>query len=958
MNASTHPNPAEAVFPPTRASKKTLETMRRLVDAAEMLIWMSDADEGFIYLNHGAAVMFEKDEMGDIPAWVRFIHPEDLAQAIGVARQARQERRDYQVEYRMVRSDGSIRWMMSCAAPRYAACGEFAGYNGAVVDITAERETKDELRKREEQFRSLANLSSDWYWETDEADRFTFVSDSAQRIFSVEPECFLGKTRIELAIDKSQPGLAMYARKMERRERFKDIQIANDWSGIEKTRYVSISGEPVFEDAQFRGYRGIGRDVTERYRTQAELQRSKNQLSTILESIGDAFFAVDSEWRITYLNQKTASFVGRERDAMLGKVLWEAIPDILTSALFPYYREAMSGRKQEPFEEFWWPSQSWIEVRVYPHGDGIAVYFHDITARRKTERALRDNEQRLRQIIELTPAGYVLTDAQARLVDINPALCALSGYTREELVGLELGELFPTAPWNASFIREDAVSTHGLETIIRHKNGYDVHVLVNANVSRDAAGRALALTAFLTNITARKLAEARLEQLATHDTLTGLPNRALLNGRLQQMLDAMSAAESIAVMFIDLDRFKEVNDSLGHAAGDSLLCAVSGRLQRVIRAGDIVARLGGDEFVVAAHCPAGEPAATAIAEKLLDAVAVPFRIAGHEVFVGASIGIALFPQDGRTRELLFQNADTAMYRAKAAGRNGYRFFEQAMSVEVKTRMTLESSLRRALERQEFVLHYQPRLDLKTMSVVGMEALIRWNHPTLGRVSPLQFIPLAEERGLIESIGQWVLKEASMQTRRWIDRFGRPLRISVNLSARQLRSENLVAQVESILSETGLPPGLLELELTETALVDDLDVSALVLGRLKELGIILAVDDFGTGYSALAYLRRFPLDTLKLDHSFINPNSGDTNHFGFIKAFVDLAHALNLSVVAEGVETQETLEFLREVACDEVQGFLFTRPLPREEFEAFLQGLPGQGSAGEQGEAERLPDCAA
>ena len=336
--------------------------------------------------------------------------------------------------------------------------------------------------------------------------------------------------------------------------------------------------------------------------------------------------------------------------------------------------------------------------------------------------------------------------------------------------------------------------------------------------------------------------------------------------------------------------------------------------------------------------PAGRGPA-ALAEKLLAALATPFDIAGQEVYVGASIGISMFPQDGRTRELLFQNADTALYRAKAAGRNGYRFFEAEMSVEVKTRVKLETSLRRALERREFELHYQPRLDLKSMAVVGAEALIRWNHPTLGRVPPLQFIPLAEERGLIESIGQWVLEEACFQARRWMDEFGHSLRVSVNLSARQLKSENLVAQVECILGKTRLPPCLLELELTETALVDDLEVSANVLRKLKDLGISLAVDDFGTGYSALAYLRLFPLDILKLDRSFVRPQGTGANHFKFIKAFVDLAHALNLSVVAEGVETNENLDFLKEVACDEVQGYLFAQPLPLKEFEIFLAGLP-------------------
>jgi EAL domain-containing protein (putative c-di-GMP-specific phosphodiesterase class I) len=299
----------------------------------------------------------------------------------------------------------------------------------------------------------------------------------------------------------------------------------------------------------------------------------------------------------------------------------------------------------------------------------------------------------------------------------------------------------------------------------------------------------------------------------------------------------------------------------------------------------------------------------------------------------------MFPQDGGTKELLFQNADTAMYRMKASGRNGYRFFESEMSVEPKIRMTLEQSLRRALERNEFELHYQPRLDLKTMGIVGMEALIRWNHPQLGRVQPLQFIPIAEERGLIGSIGRWVLDEACMQTKRLMDKFGRPLRVSVNLSARQLKSRDILDQVSASLKKADLPHQLLELELTESAIIEDMDVSAGVLKELKKLGILLSIDDFGTGYSGLSYLRRFPIDTLKLDRSFVEQQADGISNFKFIKAFVDLAHALNLSVVAEGVETSETLQFLREAACDEAQGYLFAHPLPLAELEVFLSRLP-------------------
>jgi diguanylate cyclase (GGDEF)-like protein/PAS domain S-box-containing protein len=969
------------------------------------------------------------------------------------------------MEFRKRHKNGHYVWLGSMARVLLdRATNERIGTVSVTRDITSERQAKEELRTREERFRSLTNLSSDWYWETDENHRFTFVSEGLQRLFGLAPEDVLGKTRFDLAFAMDQPGLQEYAAKISSREPFRDIRYGTVGSGG-LVRYANISGEPIFDNGVFKGYRGIGRDMTQeiavaeklarlakenkalvensldimvmcnpeglllrvneavreilgyqpeevigrhhaelavpeereitramdatlrssgntvrdfenrcvhkdggivhlswsvrlsedkkltyatardvtgRYRAKAALQQSKDRLTTVLESIGDAFFAVDRDWRITYANRKAAQFAGIALDAAIGKVVWEVAPNFRHSSVFPHYRKAMETGMHTFFETYFEPNQVWLEIRVYPHNEGLSVYFHDVTQRHVAESAIRNSEQRFREVIEMTPAGYILADAHSRLIEVNPALCSLSGYVRQELIGRHIEKLFSTSPCGGAFaVKGGPTSVHAKEVVLNHKQGHPVHVLININIKRDDEGNGVALTIFLTDITERKQAEARLQQLATHDTLTGLPNRALLNERLQQMMDGMRELESVAVMFIDLDRFKEVNDSMGHKRGDILLREVGHRLKRSLRPEDIIARLGGDEFVVAAHCSRGADSAMKIAEKLFAALAAPMDIADQEVFVGASIGISLFPQDGQNKELLYQNADTAMYRAKAAGRNGYRFFETEMSVEARMRMVLEHSLPRALERDEFELHYQPRIDLKTMSIVGMEALIRWNHPQLGRVPPLQFIPIAEERGLIEPIGRWVLEQACMRTRELMDKYQRPLCVSVNLSARQLRCKDIVAQVEACLKKTGLPPHLLELELTESTLIEDMDVSAGVLHDLKTLGILLSVDDFGTGYSGLAYLRRFPLDTLKLDRSFVVQDDDAGSSFRFIKAFVDLAHALNLSVVAEGVETNDTLRFLRQATCDEAQGYLFAKPLTLEELDLYLSHLPSR-----------------
>jgi diguanylate cyclase (GGDEF)-like protein len=393
----------------------------------------------------------------------------------------------------------------------------------------------------------------------------------------------------------------------------------------------------------------------------------------------------------------------------------------------------------------------------------------------------------------------------------------------------------------------------------------------------------------------------------------------------------------VAVLFLDLDRFKEVNDSFGHDLGDALLCEVAARLRAALGKDDVIARLGGDEFVVAAPCPAGRgDGAAAIATRLLAALTPPVRVGSQEVIVGASIGIALYPQDGASRESLFQAADAAMYRAKGAGRNRHRFFEPGMAAATRARMALELALRPALARGEFVLHYQPRIDLRSMTVVGLEALLRWNHPQRGQVAPGEFIGIAEETGLIGDIGRWVLDEACRQAQALAVRHGRPLRMSVNVSARQLALAGFVDEVRAALAASGLAPGSLELELTESALIEDMDRTAAMLAELQGLGVKLAVDDFGTGYSSLAYLRRFPIDVLKLDRSFVLQDDGRISAFDFVKAFVDMAHALRMSVVAEGVETVEVLDFLRAADCDEAQGYLMARPLPLAALHALLR----------------------
>jgi diguanylate cyclase (GGDEF)-like protein len=439
------------------------------------------------------------------------------------------------------------------------------------------------------------------------------------------------------------------------------------------------------------------------------------------------------------------------------------------------------------------------------------------------------------------------------------------------------------------------------------------------------------------DITARKQAEARLAYLAQFDALTSLPNRALYLDRLGHMLiEAERDQLPVSVLFIDIDRFKAVNDTLGHAAGDALLVEIAERLKGAVRSADTVGRLGGDEFAVAlAHLSHAEDAGL-VAQKIVTALAAPFQLGVHEVYVSASIGISVSPGDGSDPDALLKNADTAMYRAKESGRNAYQFFMPQMHEHAMQRMQLEARLRGALDRGEYLLHYQPKVDLKTGQISGMEALLRWQPTGQPLVSPADFIPILEETGLIVPVGEWVVSAVCAQIRQWQADGLAPPPVAINLSARQFRQKQLDVVIGDLLAASGVDPGLLEFELTESILMSDSEAAVQTLRNMKARGIRLSVDDFGTGYSSLAYLKRFALDALKIDRAFIRDVSTDPDDATIALAIIHLAHSLKLKVVAEGVETREQVAFLQTHACDEMQGFYFAKPLPAEQMACALR----------------------
>ena len=474
-----------------------------------------------------------------------------------------------------------------------------------------------------------------------------------------------------------------------------------------------------------------------------------------------------------------------------------------------------------------------------------------------------------------------------------------------------------------------------------------------AEVLFDADGRPARMAGTTQDISERKQAEDQIRFLAFYDGLTRLPNRLLfLEGLNLSLASARRQDRRLGVLFLDLDRFKRINDTLGHSAGDRLLQAVAERLKRCLRssdtlargevaaAGDTVARLGGDEFIVLLTDMARGEDAAKVARRILEALADPFRLDEQEVFITGSLGISVFPHDGEDADTLLKNADTAMYHAKDAGRNGYQFYSGSMNAAAFQRLSMENNLRRALERDEFLLHFQPQVDVATGAIVGAEALVRWRHPELGLVSPADFIPLAEETGLILPIGEWVLRRACVQARAWQDAGYPPLHMAVNISGRQFRQQLLVRSVEQAVAAAGYDPRRLELEITESVLMRSAEETVRTLRHLKEMGSRISVDDFGTGYSSLNYLTRFPIDALKIDQSFVRDITTDPADAAITTAVIAMAAGLKLEVIAEGVETPEQVAFLRRQGCHLMQGYHFSRPVPAEEFEKLLQAKAG------------------
>jgi diguanylate cyclase (GGDEF)-like protein/PAS domain S-box-containing protein len=556
--------------------------------------------------------------------------------------------------------------------------------------------------------------------------------------------------------------------------------------------------------------------------------------------------------------------------------------------------------------------------------------------------------ERERAVVTLNSIGdaVLCTNNSGNISYLNLVAETMTGWGRKEATGKPLAEVFRIIDGATRKTARDPMEmaveqnrTVGLTVncILIRRDGFESAIEDSAAPIHDRAGRVIGAVIVFHDVSAARAMSVQMTHSAQHDVVTNLPNRLLLSDRITQSIAlAFRQHRPLAVIFLDLDRFKYVNDSLGHASGDELLQSVSRRLLASVRGSDTVSRLGGDEFVILLSEITQAVDAATSAKKILLALSAPHSIGGQDVHIVGSIGISVYPEDGRDAETLIKNADTAMYNAKESGRNNFQYFKAEMNLKAVERQSLEGSLRRALEREEFLLHYQPKVNLETGEITGVEALVRWQQPDRGLLPPSQFVSIAEDCGLIIQIGRWVLYEACRQAREWQDA-GLPFkRVSINVSAVEFRDKSFVEYVRAILSETGLEARYLDLELTEGVLMEDAESTAAILQALKTMGVHLAVDDFGTGYSSLSYLQRFPIDVLKIDQSFVHRITDDPDDSAIVSAIIDMGKNLKLRVIAEGVETREQLAFLQAQHCAEGQGYLFSRPLAAAQFARLLQ----------------------
>ncbi len=925
------------------------EQLRLFTDNIPEPVVYLDGDRRYVFVNEAFLRLYgliREEVIGKLPEEV--VGAENsLAQSPGHERALFSEAVTY--ERAVVDHAGRQRWIRARCVPDLNYDGTIKGEYVVGHDITDLKEAQDALAARESQLRVIMDGVPAPVAYIDHDERCHYVNRTFLQYFGLDA-AEIASLRLRDVVGHGiyQSAQAMLTRALEGEPTAFD-RLVPGANGVRRWMTIRVVPDAT-PSGEVHGAFVLMNDIHGLKQAQEALRASEAELRLIMDNVPARVAYIDTEYRFRFLNRHNEEWLGENRKDLTGRYVAEVVGDERFAQMQPLLQRVLGGEVvatelmlEQPEGE-----PRWEAIHYAPNRDaegkviGIYAVHTDVHDQKRNEDALRRANWMLSSHISNTPLAVLEWDRDFRLVRWSPQAEVIFGWDADEVLGTPIdGNLLLHEDDRDAVAGLLATLTGGEEpratglTRNNRKDGGTIWCEWYHSALLDEDGKIASILSFVQDVSSRIQAEERLQHMATRDALTGLPNRLLLHERLAQAITQVKrTGRRVGVLFIDLDRFKNVNDTLGHRIGDELLKGVTRALSAALRETDLLARLGGDEFMVIVE-DFDDPAVLGqIAQKLLDAVSQPFKIEEHDIYVTSSIGISVYPDDSDDPEELLKHADVAMYRSKELGRNTYQFLDADLAQRRLKQHTLEAALRTALQDDLLQLHYQPLVRISDHRVVGAEALLRWNDPEHGNVPPQVFIPLAEESGLIHALGEWVLKSAAQQCVAWRAE-GMPLRVSVNLSARQFYRDDLAQRISDIVRGVGCEPSWIELEVTETSLMHDLDAIRKVLHQLRGEGFTVAIDDFGTGYSSLTHLKHFPIDTLKIDISFIADLESDPQDAAITEAIIGLARGLGLKVVAEGVGTKPQLDFLDARGCDCYQGFWFSKPLPSREFAALI-----------------------
>ena len=948
---------------PTGREPDARQTRRiaALVARSRVLTGVISADGTPMYLSPGAVELHTGRASHEISTdhATDLIHPDDfdaLAHSFGVSRDRPGEA--ISVRYRTPHTDGSWR-IIEGTYTNLLADPDIAGIVLDVDDVTDRENAENALRASNARHRRVIDSLAEAIILSGDGGEIIQCNPAAVELLGVSADVILERTsqdeRFELI--RRDGSLILAADRPATKSRATGLPCRDVVMGVRRpdgtVRWMSANSVVVdfHPDGRANLVAVTLSDMSALVESTEELQQNERRFRTLIAKSSDIVTVVGTDLQIKYVSGAVDDILGYGIDELVGRDATELIhPDDIDEALIAVARTITPDGRGEPLElRLLHRLGHWVALEALgtnlmddPLVGGIAVNLRDISERRRIEETLREAQDRFEEAFEHAPIGMAMVGQDGHFFRVNPALCRMLGYTNDELLELTSDELsHPEDLANTVEHHVDAYrggsDNYVLDKRYRRKPGDWIWCRVHVSIVKDTDGEPLYSVGQILDVTERRRFEEQLAYEATHDNLTRLPLRNLIIDHLGLALaGARRRSTEVAVLFIDLDHFKRVNDSLGHTGGDELLVSAAERLRSAVRDGDTPGRFGGDEFVIVCPDIGGPSDALVLAERIRAALEPPFSVRGTEVFVGASVGVVVANGSADPATLL-KYADIAAYRAKERGRNRAELFDENLRSSVATRLDTESAFRRAIDSNELVVHYQPVVSVNSGEITGFEALVRWERPGFGLVPPGEFLPIAEETGLIVPMGKQVLRIACAQIAQWAGQFpdGSSPKVAVNLSAGQVGQTDLVDDVERIVAESGATPGSLCIEITETLLMQDTPATIDTLNRLRTLGVSLAIDDFGTGYSSLSYLRRLPVTVLKIDQSFILELGLDPQGATIVASVIDLAHALGMECVAEGVENAVHLATLARLGCDEMQGFFFSRAVPADEATAML-----------------------